>query len=80
MSRPLSRTILLAASSLAALFAAAPAHAAATEPLVRSGDVNVINGDVDFLEDVMEHISMPSGDRNAMTHQFYDHSGASVPE
>jgi hypothetical protein len=77
---PMSRTITLAASSLVALIAAAPAHAAPAEPLVKSGDVSVINGDVDFLEDVMEHISMPSGDGNAMTHQFYDHSGASVPE
>lgn len=77
---PMSRTIMLAASSLAVLFTAAPAQAAASEPLVWSGDVNVLTGDVDFLEDVMEHISMPSGDGNTMTHQLYDHSGASVPE
>ncbi|MEV6590750.1 hypothetical protein [Streptomyces acidicola] len=74
------RTIMLAALSLAVLFAAVPAHAAAAEPLVQSGDVYVLTGDYDILEDVMEHISMPSGDGNAMMHQMYDHSGASVPE
>lgn len=76
----MSRTITLAALSLAALFAAVPAHAAPAEPLVQSGDIHVLTGDYDVLEDVMEHISMPSGDGNAMMHQFYDHSGASVPE
>lgn len=76
----MSRTTMLAASSLAALFTAAPVQAAAAEPVVRSGDVYVLTGDVDLLEDVMEHISMPSGNGNTMTHQLYDHSGASVPE
>jgi hypothetical protein len=70
---------MLAAPSLAALFAAAPAQAAA-EPVVQSGDVNVLTGDYDILEDVMEHISMPSGDGNTITHQLYDHSGGSAPE
>jgi hypothetical protein len=79
MSR--SRTILLAASSLAALSAAAPAHAAPpAEPLVQSGNVSVLTGDFDILEDVQEHISMPRGKGNTMTHQLYDHSGATPQE
>ncbi len=78
MSR--SRTILLAALSLAALSAAAPAHAAPSEPLVQPGDVNVLTGDFDILEDVQEHMSMARGDGNMTTHQLYDHSGATPQE
>jgi hypothetical protein len=74
---PMSRALVLAASSAAALLAATPAHA---ESVVRTGEVNVLTGDHDLLEDVMEHISMPRGTGHAMTHQLYDSSGAVVPE
>jgi hypothetical protein len=75
-----SRTILLAASSLAALSAAAPTHAAPAEPLIQSGNVSVLTGDFDILEDVQEHVSMSSGNGNTMIHQLYDHSGATAQE
>ncbi|GAA3819572.1 hypothetical protein ACFS5L_10570 [Streptomyces phyllanthi] len=82
---PMSRTILSAAAYPAVLFSAAvlsaaPAHAAPAEPLVRSGDVNVLTGDLDTMEDVQEHISMPRGYGHTMTHQLYDHSGAATQE
>ncbi|MGP4044636.1 hypothetical protein [Streptomyces sp. 2A115] len=79
--RPMSRTTLLAAaavSAASALFAvgAAPAHAAPDEPLVTTGDVGVRTGDVDLLEDVLEHISVPFGGSGTLTHQLYDSRGA----
>ncbi|MGW0822678.1 hypothetical protein [Streptomyces sp. NPDC002845] len=80
----MSRTIMLAASSLAAPLAflsvaAAPAHAAPAEPLVRTGDVSVLTGDFDILEDVLEHISMTRGN-GTTTHQLYDSRGTAAPE
>jgi hypothetical protein len=77
---PTSRTIMLAASSLAVLLTAAPAYAAPAEPLVQTGDVNVLTGDFDIFEDVLEHISVARGDGNTMTHQRYDESAAAPAE
>ncbi|MDQ0773425.1 hypothetical protein QF026_001891 [Streptomyces aurantiacus] len=83
----LSRTTVLAAGgvAVAAVVAvlsgtgaasAAPAPAPApAEPLVTTGDVGVQTGDLDVLEDVLEHISMPFGSRGTLTHQLYDSRG-----
>jgi hypothetical protein len=77
-SRSLRRTAVLAAAAFTALLAtgAAPAHAAPAEPLVSTGDVGVRTGDVDALEDVLEHISVPFGGSGTLTHQLYDSRGA----
>ncbi|MBC9713307.1 hypothetical protein H9Y04_12080 [Streptomyces sp. TRM66268-LWL] len=56
----------LAAAVVSALTLAAPAAAAAPwpEPLVRTGDIDV-------LEDVLEHISVPLGEGGKAVHQLY---------
>ncbi|MEU5701401.1 hypothetical protein ACFFS2_01195 [Streptomyces aurantiacus] len=83
--KSLSRTTVLAAGgvAVAAVVAtlsgtgaasAAPAPAPA-EPLVTTGDVGVRTGDLDLLEDVLEHISVPSGSTGPLTHQLYDSRG-----
>lgn len=84
--KPLCRTVLLALPSLTLLLAGAPAHAAAKPPapVVSAGDVHVLTGDYDVLEDVFEHITMKRGD-GPTAHQIYDYSGgaaesADVPE
>jgi hypothetical protein len=76
--QPVSRATVLAAAALSAVFAtgAAPAHAAPAEPLVSTGDVGVRTGDLDLLEDVLEHISVPFGGSGTLTHQLYDSRGA----
>ncbi|MEU7576887.1 hypothetical protein AB0B50_04695 [Streptomyces sp. NPDC041068] len=58
-------TVLAAAAVLGVLSAAGPAHAAGPDPLVRTGDI-------DLLEDVLEHISVPVGDGSKTIHQLYD--------
>ena len=76
----LCRTVVLVLSALAALLTAAPAHAKPPEPVVQTGDVQVMTGDYDILEDVMEHITMKRGN-GATLHQLYDHSnGTALPE
>jgi hypothetical protein len=35
----------------------------------------VRTGDVDLLEDVLEHVSVPFGQKGALTHQLYDSRG-----
>jgi hypothetical protein len=77
---PTSRAIMLAASSLAVLLTATPAYAAPAEPLVQTGDINVLTGDYDIFEDVLEHISMVRGNGNTTTHQLYDNSVAAPAE
>jgi hypothetical protein len=81
--KSLSRTTVLAAGgvAVAAVVAtlsgtgAASAAPAPAEPLVTTGDVGVKTGDLDVLEDVLEHISMPFGSRGTLTHQLYDSRG-----
>ncbi|MDQ1035170.1 hypothetical protein QFZ75_001586 [Streptomyces sp. V3I8] len=77
--KSLSRTTVLAvgaAAVVAVLSAtgtgAAAARAARAEPLVETGDVGVRTGDLDLLEDVLEHISVPFGHKGTLTHQLYD--------
>ncbi|MGW3421855.1 hypothetical protein [Streptomyces phaeochromogenes] len=80
--KSMSRTTVLAAGAAAAVVAvlsvtgAAPAQAAPAEPLVNTGDVGVRTGDVDALEDILEHISVPFGGSGTLTHQLYDSRGA----
>ncbi|MET9560004.1 hypothetical protein [Streptomyces tauricus] len=77
----LSRTTVLAAGAVAVAAVlsgtcAATAQAAApADPLVNTGDVGVRTGDVDALEDVLEHISIPFGHEGTLTHQLYDSRG-----
>lgn len=59
------RTTVLAAAVLGALSATAPAHA-------DDGGVALVRtGDIDLLEDVFEHISMPHGAAGHTVHQMY---------
>ncbi|KAA0930229.1 MULTISPECIES: hypothetical protein [Streptomyces] len=73
-----SRTAVLAAGAaavavvLSALGTGTAAAAVRAEPLVETGDVGVQTGDLDLLEDVLEHISVPFGHEGALTHQLYD--------
>ncbi|NGO76201.1 hypothetical protein G6045_11060 [Streptomyces sp. YC504] len=54
-----------AAAVLSALSLTAPAAAAPPpEPLIRTGDIDV-------LEDVLEHISVPLGEGGRAVHQLY---------
>ncbi|MBQ0852412.1 hypothetical protein ACFU9Y_37320 [Streptomyces sp. NPDC057621] len=78
--KSLSRTTVLAAgaAAVAAVLSgpgAAVAQAAPAEPLVTTGDVGVRTGDLDLLEDVLEHISIPFGHKGTLTHQLYDSRG-----
>ncbi|GGZ05340.1 hypothetical protein [Streptomyces poonensis] len=76
----LRRAIVLAVSSLTVLLPAASAHAKPPAPVVGAGDVSVLTGDFDVLEDVMEHITMKRGN-GPTAHQIYDHSrGGALPE
>ncbi|WP_455351677.1 hypothetical protein [Streptomyces sp. SYSU K217416] len=61
------RTAVLAALVVAGAAAGSPAVAADTTfgPLVSTGDV-------DLLEDVLEHISVPAGEGSRAVHQMYD--------
>ncbi|WP_320782949.1 hypothetical protein [Streptomyces sp. CRN 30] len=84
--RTIARTVPFLTGLLTVLLAGAPAHAAkAPPPVVRTGDVSVLTGDYDILEDVLEHITMKDGD-GPTAHQIYDYSGgasqggADVPE
>ncbi|MFC7303256.1 hypothetical protein ACFQVC_03385 [Streptomyces monticola] len=62
------RTTVLTAAVIGALSATAPAHAAAgPDPIVRTGDIDV-------LEDVLEHISVPVGEGGRAVHQLYGSS------
>ncbi|MFC8195490.1 hypothetical protein ACFUTV_08830 [Streptomyces sp. NPDC057298] len=73
-----SRTRVLAvgaAAVVAVLTATGAAQAAPAEPLVTTGDVGVRTGDLDLLEDVLEHISVPFGGSGTLTHQLYDSRG-----
>jgi hypothetical protein len=77
--KSLSRTAVLAAGAAAvvAVLSAlgtgtAAAQAVRAEPLVETGDVGVRTGDLDLLEDVLEHISVPFGHEGTLTHQLYD--------
>ncbi|MFF1692581.1 hypothetical protein ACFVXC_03005 [Streptomyces sp. NPDC058257] len=63
------RTTVLAAAVLGVLAGAGPAQAAASEPLIRTGDIDV-------LEDVLEHISVSIGGEGRTVHQLYDSRGA----
>ncbi|WP_199546297.1 hypothetical protein [Streptomyces sp. N35] len=59
------RTQAVAAAVLSALSLTAPAAAAPhPEPLIRTGDIDV-------LEDVLEHISVPLGEGGRAVHQLY---------
>ncbi|MFF3482753.1 hypothetical protein ACFYXC_05660 [Streptomyces sp. NPDC002701] len=78
--KSLSRTTVLVAGAAAvaavlSLTGAASAQAAPADPLVNTGDVGVRTGDLDLLEDVLEHISMPFGHEGTLTHQLYDSRG-----
>ncbi|WP_328493055.1 hypothetical protein OHS59_10145 [Streptomyces sp. NBC_00414] len=79
--KSLSRTTVLAAGAAAAVAAVlsgtgtASAQAAPADPLVNTGDVGVRTGDLDLLEDVLEHISIPFGHKGTLTHQLYDSRG-----
>jgi hypothetical protein len=77
--KSLSRTTVLAVGAAAVVVVlsatgtgAAAARAARAEPLVETGDVGVRTGDLDLLEDVLEHISVPFGHKGTLTHQLYD--------
>ncbi|MEU9184260.1 hypothetical protein AB0D14_06765 [Streptomyces sp. NPDC048484] len=75
-----SRTTVLAAGAVAVVAVlsttgSASAQAAPAEPLVETGDVGVRTGDLDVLEDVLEHISVPFGHKGKLTHQLYDSRG-----
>lgn len=80
--KSLSRTTVLAAGAAAVVAVlsatgagAAEARTARAEPLVETGDVGVRTGDLDLLEDVLEHISVPFGHEGTLTHQLYDSRG-----
>lgn len=88
--KSLSRTTVLAAGAAAAVAvlsvtgaaaaqsaptAPAAAPVAPADPLVNTGDVGVRTGDLDLLEDVLEHISVPFGHEGTLTHQLYDSRG-----
>ncbi|MDQ1024974.1 hypothetical protein QF035_002556 [Streptomyces umbrinus] len=79
--KSMSRTTVLAAGAAAvvavlSVTGAAPAQAAPAEPLVNTGDIGVRTGDVDAMEDILEHISVPFGGSGTLTHQLYDSRGA----
>lgn len=70
------RTTVMAAAVLGVLASAgagpgagAGSAQAASEPLIRTGDI-------DLFEDVLEHISVTMGDGGGTVHQLYDSRGA----
>lgn len=64
------RTTVMAAAVLGVLASAGAGSAqAASEPLIRTGDI-------DLFEDVLEHISVTMGDGGGTVHQLYDSRGA----
>ncbi|GAA2248999.1 hypothetical protein GCM10010145_15470 [Streptomyces ruber] len=79
----LRRALVLAASCFTVLLPAVhavPAHAKPPAPVVETGDVTVLTGDYDILEDVLEHITIRRGN-GPTAHQIYDHSrGEALPE